>query len=229
MGWKTQTILVRPAFLYDGPEKFLQNLGYAQCHRINDSSFAEAGSGSVWVGSLADCIVIYTPIAFDFFNDENEDTREFVEFQNALLKQFPEADIAVVMLQSVVDGWGFAVFQKGNLIRRQHGFDGNVLCDEGVPLIAETNYLSQFDRIEKDGSILYRDPLHIECNEMGDADLGEGLVFEICRSFTGFALDSREFDAARGTNFWFSDTDVRPLPRSAASMSSKRPWWKFWG
>ena len=229
MGWKTQTILVRPTALEGGMETVLGDLGYDKVRKISDTPFADALQGSIWIGMVDNCAIIYTPLAGCFFADENdEENPEFKVFRGALLRRFPEADIAVLSLHSVIGHWGFAVFRQGELIRRQHGYDGMVMADEGTRLPAEQAYLSKFVCHEVDGAIGYSDPHHPERGDMSDPDLGEELVFEICRSFTGTPLDKLQAD---GTNFWLNDDEeeiLRANARQAVSLSASRPWWKFW-
>jgi hypothetical protein len=241
VGWKTQTILVRPAVLDGGPEKLLAALGHDRPRKVSETSFSSAGAGSIWIGAIADCVILYTHLAAGFF-DENDD-REFNDFKAALLQRFPDADVAALFLHSVVGAWGFAVYQRGTLIRHQHGYDGMVLRDEGPRVPAEETYLARFERHDVDGKILYRDPVHPEWSDMSDPDFGEGLVFEICRSFTGFPLD--QLDDVRGVNFWLSEEEEQGYARSRAGASAaidqslhagrvrgavaSRPWWKFWG
>jgi hypothetical protein len=66
MGWKTQTILIRPALPGPDPDELLGRLGYEKRRKIEDAPFATAGSGSIWVGAIGDCIVMYTPCAWHF-------------------------------------------------------------------------------------------------------------------------------------------------------------------
>ena len=77
MGWKTQSILIRPAFLDGGPDKLLAYLGYERRRKVDDTSFSRAGAGSIWIGSIEDCIVIYTHFAGAFFDDDFPKGRRF--------------------------------------------------------------------------------------------------------------------------------------------------------
>jgi hypothetical protein len=228
MGWKTQTILIRPAGLDGGPEKLLAELGYGSPRKVSETSFAEAGAGSIWIGAIADCVILYTYLAGGFFGDED---RASNEFKTALLQRFADADVAALSLHSVVGAWGFAVYQRNTLIRHQDGYDGMVIRDEGPRLPAEEACLARFERHDVDGTIIYRDPAHPEFDDMSDSDFGEELVFEVCRSFTGFPLD--QLENVKGVNFWLSDEEEqlykqRPASNSAA-IDAARPWWKFWG
>ncbi len=228
VGWKTQTILIRPAFLDGGPDKLLADLGYEERRKINETSFSYAGRGSIWIGSIEDCIVIYTHFAGAFFDENAAKSKDFIEFKNALLRRFPEADVAAFSAHSVVGHWGFAIFRRGALIRRQYGADGITFCDEGSRLPVEEAYIAKFQRIETEGEARYRDPDHPEYDDMTEADLGELLVPEICYSYTGVPLDALD---APGTNFWLIDDEAK----FQASMQhyrpkfQSRPWWKFWG
>jgi hypothetical protein len=63
MGWKTNTILVRPALLGAGPDNLLGQLGYEKRRKIGDVPFGTSGGGSIWIGAIGYCIVIYTALA----------------------------------------------------------------------------------------------------------------------------------------------------------------------
>jgi hypothetical protein len=221
VGLKTQTILVHPGVLNGGPGELLAGLGYDKRRKIDDVPFSHAGGGSIWIGSIGDCIVIETNLAWNFIEDDQGDHMEFTDFKNALFRCFPKADIAVLGLHSVIEAWGFAVFRGGNVVRRQYGYDGMTLRDEGARLPVEETYLSRFHRSETGGEIKYKDPEHPENGDMIDCDFGEPLVLEICRSYTGFPLDQLK---APGANFWLNDDEAIFLSRFPP-----RPWWKFWG
>jgi hypothetical protein len=226
MGWKTQTMLVRPGLLDGGPDQLLADLGYARRRKIEDAPLLTAGAGSIWIGSIGDCIILDTPHAWDFFDEARAEAEDFLFFKNALLRQFPDAEIAALALHSVVDGWCFAIFRRGTLIRRQYGYDGMTLCDEGPRLPIEDAFFSKFRRIETDGEIKYADPAHPEYDEMGLPDLGEPLIFEICRSFTGAPLDRLN---PQGTSFWLNDDEAKhAAARARTPAAPARPWWKFW-
>ena len=222
MGWKTNTILIRPAGLDGGPEKLLAAFGHDRPRKVSETPFSGAGTGSIWIGAVADCVILYTPLASGFFDFDDGDNREVNDFKAVLLQHFPQNDVAALILHSVVGAWGFAVYQRGTLIRQQHGYDDIVQRDEGRRLPVEEAYLAKFERHDIDGQIRYRDPRHPESGDMRDPDFGEQLVFEICRSFTGFPLD--QLDDVKGTNFWLSEEEKQEY----ASRRS-RPWWRFWG
>jgi hypothetical protein len=231
MGSKTQTILIRPAVLDGGPEKLLGELGYDKWRKIADAPFHRAGLGSIWIGAVGDCVIIYSYLVGHFYEeDRNELDQASAALQNSILQRFSEADIAILSLHSVVAHWGFAVYRQGKLIRRQHGYDGMVLADEGPRLPVEEAYLSKFERRDDDGGIRYRHPEYPKYDDVSGADLGGELVFEICKSFTGVPLDRLKAD---GAIFLLNDDEAEWLagkaPKHAQGANGSRPWWKFWG
>jgi hypothetical protein len=226
--WKTQTILVRPAILNGGPDKLLADLGYARRRQINEVPFSRAGEdGSIWIGSLGDCVVIETIFAWSFFvrpEDTGSQDKEFLDFKSALLHRFAEAEIAVLVLESVADGWGFAVFRNAALARCQFGADGSVDHDEGSRLPVEETYLSKLHRTESGDTTK-------EDFDMDASAVGQSLINEICRSLSGYSLDDLD-DRVQGANFWVNDDES--IYRAKAEAMDRpppavRPWWKFWG
>ena len=188
MGRNTQTILVRSGELRSGPDGLLSDLGYVSRRKIADTRVSNRGSCSIWIGSIGDCIILDSDFATGILGGDDAADGAIAVFQNSLLRCFPESDIAALTLNSVVGAWGFAVFKEGKLIRHQFGFDGGTITNKGPRLPVEWTYLQNSRPSEIDGEIMYRDPAHPEYDDMTDADLGNPLVPEICRSFTGFDL-----------------------------------------
>ena len=232
MSYKTQTIFIHPVTLEGGPDKLLADLGYENPVRINDAPFTGAGHGSVWIGATSDCVIIYTPFAWNFFGGEDDD--EFDTFKNALLRRFYDLEVTPLMLDGRTGAWGFAVFRHGALIRCQYGVDGETLSDEGEPLPFEKSFRARFERREADGETRYHDPRHPDADDMTEVDLSFDLVMEMFQSFTG-----RPFEEVpcTGVNFWLSKEEQEKYSRKLAATetwqdrtrSSDRPWWKFWG
>ncbi|NOT69775.1 MAG: hypothetical protein HOP09_00425 [Hyphomicrobium sp.] len=234
MGQKTQTILIRPARLDDGPDQLLADLGFEKRRRICETPFSKGGPCSIWIGALGDCIVIYSDFAFAPFDEAPADSEAFKSFEESILRCFADADIAALTLHSVVGAWGFAVFRNGALVRRQSGADGTIDCDEGQRLEEEDAYLSKLVRVDVQGAVIYRSQDDADDGDLSEADFGPELTSEICRSFTGFAINSRELADARGTEFWLNDDEAEHTARLKKSQATtpiqqlSRPWWKFW-
>jgi hypothetical protein len=225
MSWKTNAIVVRPAFLGAGPDELLGHFGYEKRRRSKEVSFGEAGSGSIWIGAISDRIIMYTYLADQFFDGflDGSPNQDFRFLKSALFRRFSETDIAAFFLDSRVDAWGFAVFHRGALIRRFYGHDGAILGDEGSQLPAEQAYLANCDRIEVDGEILYKSRSAPGEEPVSLAHHGERIFCEVWRSFTGYEFDAPEILQIPGSDFWLNDDEDKYRARS------RRPWWKLFG
>lgn len=229
MIWKANTIVIRPALLGADPDEILGHLGYGQRRRIGERiAFGKAG-GSIWIGAIDDRIIMHTYLADGFFDGLVDDPldQDFKFFKSALLRHFREADIAALFLNGTVDAWGFSVFRDGALVRRFYGHDGSILGDEGSRLPVEDAYFANCDRIEVDGEVLYKTH-HPGVEPLSLAYHGEGLLWDVWRSFTGYELDAPELWQIPGSVFWLND-DEEEFRRRNSGRDELRPWWKFWG
>jgi hypothetical protein len=184
---------------------------------------AAAAFGSARSAIVSSCTPLVHGTFFNGIVDEPNDN-DFAFFKGALFRNFYEAEIVGLMLHSVIDAWGYAVFRSGALIRRSYGYDGTILGDGGSRLTSEIPYLANCDRLEVDGEILYRSRSHPQCEPLGVAFHGEQLAFEVCRSFTGYPLNAPELQQIIGADFWLNDDEDEFRARHG-----RRPWWKFWG
>jgi hypothetical protein len=233
MAYTANTILIRPGAVESGPEKLLRDLGYENLSKISDCPFGEAigTAGWNWIGTLGDCVIIEGYVAQDLFVDMP------TKFKAALLRRFPDSDIAALTKQSTVGHWGFAVYRKGELIRCQHGVDSIVVREFGAHLPIEESYLAK-RRIISKGKITYRNPGDLE-SEMTEGDFGSDIVWEIFKSFTGlspneknvhhtpgsaFAADDPESTAAYNAIYEEALRPAAPLPPKPI----KPPFWQFW-
>jgi hypothetical protein len=234
VSWKTNTIIVRPSLLGANPDELLRHLGYQKRRKSKEVSFGGGiGGASIWIGTIDDCILIYTHLTgqfFDGFRDGAPD-QDFTFLERALFRHFPGASIAALYLDSRVDAWGFAVFHGGTLARRFYGYDGTILGDEGSPLPAENAYLADCDRLDVDGEILYKNRSGPGEGHLSLAQHGESLFCEVWRSFTGYAFDASELSEVSGSEFWLNDDEEKSrLTRGNNEFHTRpeRPWWKFW-
>jgi hypothetical protein len=204
MSWTTNTILVRPARLAGDPDELLDHLGYAKRRRGKETSFAMAGSATIWVGGVGDLIIMNTDFAHHFFDRFVDDPldQDFAYFKSGLLRHFSEVDVAAFVVDGRVDAWGFAVYRSGTLIRRFYGHDGALFGDEGTGLPEETMYFANCDRIESNGEVLFRSRSNPRCEPLSVAYHGGDVLLNVWRSFAGYRYDAPEFDRISGTNFW---------------------------
>ncbi len=200
MGFKASAILVCPASLDGGPEKLLSDLGYANPAKVGETQLIDGiypPRKTIWISAIGDCVIIASDFADGFFEDRPTD------FTNALFRCFPNSEIAALILQSVVDLWGFAVFHGETLIRCKYGSsDEGVGRDQGTFLSIEEICRAKFRA--GSGDI-----------EMTDDEFGEIVVFEIFKEFTGLPLDEDEALNTLGMCF-------------ALGTPPKNPWWKIW-
>lgn len=74
MGWKTTTILIRPAHLDGGHDQLLAALGFEKRRKIDDAPFSRAGAGGIWVGATEDCVILETLFALDLLGEQTKRT-----------------------------------------------------------------------------------------------------------------------------------------------------------
>ncbi|MFO1093002.1 MAG: hypothetical protein U0992_06775 [Planctomycetaceae bacterium] len=128
-----------------------------------------------------------------------------------LLNAFPAARILCLILHSAVNQFGYAVYEKRQLIRARIGdLDYGVFVDEGTMLPEEEPLFAQ--SIIRDGKRVFilRDPRG-EADEYVDDQVGENFVFALSRRFFGSRLDedspdekltAEEFERAPWLSFW---------------------------
>jgi hypothetical protein len=227
MGWKTTTILIRPARLDSGPDQLLAELGFEKRRKIDDKPFSGAGAGSIWVGSIGDCVILETSFAFILIDDQNEGSPHGVTFKKALFQRFPEAVITAVWAHSVTGGWGYAVYERGVPIRRHLGSEREIYIDEGPRLPIEKELIAKYEKIEQDGVVSYRDPDCPECDDMLEGDLGDCITPAVGSFYAGTDIEALN---AAGANFWVNDEEEQfhAAQALAQTKARKRPWWAFW-
>ncbi|MBY6240625.1 hypothetical protein [Methylosinus sp. Sm6] len=212
MGWKCDALLIRPASVEEGAENLLRDLGFRLSAPIGDEAFLQAiwpMENTIWVGRAGDCLLLSSRgLADPFFGDDRSD------FKHALFERFPGAEIAAVLAHSVSGAWAFAVYRKGECVRRKGGSsDDGTIFDVGAPLVEEAELLAR-SRLDAQGRRMYRLPGFPD-EEVSESDVGEELVFKIIERMTGARPD-----VVKEGGF-----DLLELPCVGFAL---RPWWKFW-
>lgn len=110
-------------------------------------------------------LIVHPDLPFDFFNDTQSDTEKL------FIDTFPGSEIAVLIENSTVGLFSYAVIDKGKKIRMKDGCDGEIYHDEGDVLAEETEILSEeifgADEIEE-----------MKENEMSDEEVEAMIKFE---------------------------------------------------
>ena len=217
MGWKTDTVLIRPADSNEEPERLLRELGFTRLAPVGERRYERAiwpDKNTVWVGLAGDCLMISARGLSDpFFTDRP------TPLTDALFHRFAGADVAAVTLHSVVNLWGFAVFRNGRALRRKAGSaDDGTFEDWGSPLPEEEDLLAN-SLLDVDGERIYRLP-QLPDEELTEDQVGEEYVFKIFERFAGERPDTgATLLETRCDGFRFS---------SIAAAGARRPWWNFW-
>lgn len=229
MGWKTFSILVKPATEISH-EVILKTLGFSDFRKIDDQPYEVAiypDTNKIYIGNYQDTLLISEFNLPELFFSEG-----LSETENNLINLFPDAEIGAVSLHSGTNYWAYAIINNGKKIRARMGdSDNGTTLDYGEPLEEEIDLLSK-SYLDKNGNRLYVFEDHPD--ELYTEDqVGENFVFEIYKRFTGESLDSNDdllFDTilsgyqiskARKT---FSAVEQTPVIKATKAKS----WWKFW-
>lgn len=219
MGWKSFSIFIQPAGEpgFVKPATFDERATEELSEAIAPGRYRRAGSENLfkaiypkkralYLASYGPAAVICEQdIAAAFFTGRkhlwrNSPSAEAAAARNRILSLFPDREIVVLVLHSVVNLWGFAVFRDGMMVRCAAGAsDDGIICDSGSPLPEEESLLAQ-------------KPL-AQLDEEGD---GETLVFEVSRRL--FAKPLNQVDLSDLTSF--------VLARYATKRSGLDEWFR---
>ena len=110
-------------------------------------------------------LIVHPDLPFDFFSDTQSETEKL------FTDTFPDSEIAVLIENSTVGLFSYAIIDKGKKIRMKDGCDGEIYHDEGDLLVEETEILSEeifgADEIEE-----------MKENEMSDEEVDAMIKFE---------------------------------------------------
>jgi hypothetical protein len=212
VGWKSFAIFVQPpggAAL--GDPSSLSDCGTeALCNALVPGLYSSDGSstldraiyppkGELYLKNYRTAAVICEQdIACAFFSGRKHLWRSrtsplAASTRDTILSLFPDREIVVLVLHSVVNLWGYAVYQSGTLIRCAAGTaDDGIICDMGIPLPEEQPALE------------HRALAAID--ETGD---GEELVFDVARRVFGERLDHVALKSFALTRYVRNPTQMR--------------------
>jgi hypothetical protein len=164
-----------------------------------------------------------------------------IEGNNPLLLKtqqlYPNAAFLCVTLHSVVDHWGYALYEKSRLVRRFVGdADEGIVFDEGH-LQPEEKPLFERSRATEPGRRIFEMDFNGVIEKSPEHCVGEQLVFLMAARFFGQPLDR-----SKPVDFFDLRLEVftKPTPFSSAlnvltsrstptiGSPSQKPWWKFW-
>ncbi|MBY6240626.1 hypothetical protein [Methylosinus sp. Sm6] len=205
MGTKCDMLLIRPARVEES-EALLRDLGFQITAPLGEECFCRAiwpKRNTIWVGRAGDCLILSSKgLANQFFEKKRSD------FMSLLFARFPESEIAALMLHSVVNLWGFALYRNGEPFRRKAGAaDDGTYLDEGAPIAEEEELLAK-STLDAEGRRVYRLPQWPD-EEFPEDGVGEEFVLAIFDRMTAARPEAANLDIS-------------------CVGFALRPWWKFW-
>jgi hypothetical protein len=126
-------------------------------------------------------IVCHTMLPGHFFDEKSrrkicDTSSSFKDFKSRFLGLYPNGEVLVLVLHSVVNLWGYCVYAKGSMVRSVAGAaDDGLIVSTGAPLSEEARILESCPIEKVDENVL-----------------GEELVFDVSTRMLGKRID--EYD-----------------------------------
>ncbi len=138
MAWNKRYIIIKFPKLTN-TEEILIKLNLAKYKPIKEVSLDYSNKPkTLFTGFYNDSFIIVHPdLAFDFFGKNQTETEQL------FIDTFPNSEIAILVENSTVGLYSYAIINKGQKIRMKDGADGEVFNDEGNLLPEEKEILSQ--------------------------------------------------------------------------------------
>lgn len=191
MGWKTYTIFCtdQPGYFQDRPvhdpvraEKLLHTLGLGEYDLVKPNTRVNEypSSGDLYIGAYERGLVIANSTLAALLFDDNSRTKNFgrvkdnPDFRKNIHTLYPNGEVIALILHSVVNMWGYSVYQRGKLIRSASGAEGEFHGSIGDPLPEEEAILAEHP---------------IESIDNGDVAYSEELVFDVSQRILGCRYD----------------------------------------
>jgi len=221
MGWKTSVIVIKSSKVID-ERQLLSALGYQNIFKATDEIFettAYSKKRHIYIGCYNGCTIICeesmpSAMLMDKITVEGQILSDY----------FDGAEIAVLLLHSAVNYWGFCIIKGGRLLRVKGGdADSGLLVEKGEALPQELPLLKKQQNDEKGNPVFYFDE---SLNGPFTLDqVGEQFVFAISKRYFDKGLDGdEELLETRLSGYIFEKR--RKAKRTQGD--TKVPRWKFW-
>jgi len=199
MGWKTSIIIASqrpdPRIVSEGvhDQRFADEVVAAlpgEYSLVGPSTFEEGAypsNGHLYVGAYSGAIIIgHMDLADSCFQGSVPPVLRVID------SVLPNATVLALQLHSVVNLYGYALFENDKLIRCRAGSaDDGVFFDLGDSLPEERPLFAKAI-INHEGEQVWPEEFDGVVEEMDHSSMGEEFVFEISRRFLGERFD--EFD-----------------------------------
>lgn len=194
MGWKASCILVnerQPGFLGTMPahdperaQQLLGKLGMGKWKSLGLTTFEQGIYPEHFtVGAYDGAAIIGDPQLGESYSSVDE-----YPLMLRILDAFPKASILGITLHSVVNLFGYYLFENGKLQRAYAGTaDDGVQVDEGELQPEERPFFEKSTM--RDGERYFTADINGQMEEFDASCFGETLVFEMAKRFFGKQLD----------------------------------------
>ena len=237
MGWKASIIVIN-AKNELGNEALLNALGCYSINEVTDQPFEAIMNPDeqlAYIGEFNNSTVICVQDLPLSLLEADASKAELT-----LSKLFPNTEIAALVLQSVVNLWGYSISKDGQKIRVRAGSsERGTIVDCGEIVEEEKELFSQAKITESGNRVFIFDGLPEEKFE--DDQVGENFVFNISSRYFGEDLDMAD-DLLETSFKGYRFSNKKPAPPKAVESAAipskaveipkppkkKKKWWEFW-
>lgn len=183
MGWKASYLIINTKS-NSTHQEICRDLGFPAITPIDDAYFESVVNPygkQIFFGEYkGNTIIANADIPPMMVEDTTLDM-----YLGALTKHYPNAEICALVLHSVVDLWMYTVIKDGIPLRARAGAaDEGIMIDEGKLLPEEQTFYDQ-STVDENGVRTF----NIGGYNYNEQALGEELVFELHKRYTGHRLD----------------------------------------
>ena len=179
------------------PADVITRLGLTGYIPVGETNFLSTNkSDDLFIGNYEDKIIIANPdLTYPFFSEQPAD------FEKKVVAAFPDSEIAILMENSTVGQFGYAIIENGKRIRIKDGCDGEIYNDIGELLPEEQTIFAGhiFDPEELDE--MREDMNEEEVQNMVTFEAGWRTPAEISKRYFGDRIDNLDIDAIKLTRY----------------------------
>lgn len=231
MGWKSCYIIATakdcpPGYLGTMPthdatraSEIIKKFGYGESNRRPSPIIDYPSENVVTIGAYEKAVIITDQVVYDCFDD-----RDHPFFKQAL-SIFPDGTLCMIILHSVVNLYGYALYENGQLVREFAGCaDDGITHEFGEPLPEERDAFSKSKNVDGERVFLVEYDGTIE--EVSHDGYGENLVFEVASRFYGEKVDQPVSDHLWPEALQGEAIDKKPASKGPEPKKSEVPWWQ---
>ena len=201
MGFKTATVFVttrepeyfstNPMYLPEKAEALIEQLGLGPAVKTENTLWPYTEcmyppGDQFCLGAYEHGFILSDQRLYEFSEGDNT-------LHKIILKGYPTANILAIVLHSVVDLYGYDIYEKGKRIRFLAGSsDDGVIHDFGDLQPEEKPIFDQSSIV--DGERIFKLDIKGRLEEFDMSGTGESLVFAVTKRYLGFEIDHYQED-----------------------------------